>query len=628
MKKRIITVFSLLFFIMVSFCGCSNNAISKVEIIDNTIKTNYIIGEEFKLDNFSLKVTFTNNHEKIYNITQDMLTHSRVNNMTTDVQNINLSINYNGMNIDFIISVKYDLPQEIKSLNELINNLPIVENITFSDEETIDLINKIYSNLDKKYLPYVEGYENFLDAENELKILKSKYITPDFINKRFILKTNLDNFFSSLNKNDYSLINWSTLLRIYDESISALYLNDNHEKIDSIVVDAINSMKKVTTLAQDKLLELKAEKINEIIQILFTYDSNLYSVNNYYVLNSIVEDFIKDIDNTQSIEELNKFYNQSLNKLNNVETIEQEKISSLNYTKNVMLTALNECLSQIDLNLYTNENKNLILKLYDYYFTLIENANSENEATKEIENFNYDVSLVKTYSQEQKESLNKIIENTIKELTEFYKNIKVYEYDTSNRKLIESKINEAISDIKNQTNEENVYQLKNNVINYINSIPTMVEQSIINLPKRINSAKEKMDTYLVTFNEALYSKENWNLIINITNEYKEYFQNNITIYTSNIEINDIIKEYKNEINSIKTIEEEYNILLKETKNVAISELKSYFKSLDESEFLPKVYDYVKSRIDESIQTIETLDNISNINKLVANVIETIENIKK
>lgn len=628
MKKRNILIFSLLFFIIVSFCGCTSNSINKVEIVDNAIKTKYIIGEEFKINDFSLKVTFANNQEKIYKITQDMVTHSKVNNMTTDIQNINLTIDYKGMDIDFILSIKYDLPQEVKVLNELIKNLPKAENITFSDEETINLINKNYSNLEEKYIPYIEGYETFLSIENEIKVLKDKYITPDFINKRFVLKTNLDNFFNSLNKNDYSLENWSTLLKIYDESISVLYLNDNHNKIDSIVIDAINSMKKVTTLAQDKLLELKAQKINEIIQILFTYDTNLYSVNNYFILNSIVEDFIKNIDNVKSIDELLSFYNQSVNKLNNVETIEQEKISSLNYTKSIMLTILNDYFSKIDFSLYTKENKKIILKLYDYYLICIQNAINENDAKKEIENFKYDVSKVKTHAQEQKEQLNKIIKNTIEELKEFYKNINLYKYDTNNRNLIEVKISETISKLENQTNDSEVYQLKNDTIEFINDIPTMVEQATINLPKRINSAKEKIDTYLATLNERSYSKANWNLIINITNEYKEYFQNNITIYTSNIEINDIIEKYKNKVNSIKTIEEEHTILLEETKTNAINELQSYFNSLNENDFLPKVYYYAKLRIDESIKTLQNLDNVSSITNLVKEVIISIEDIKK
>lgn len=627
MKKRTL-IFSLLFFLIVSFCGCSNNTISKVEVMDKAIKTNYIIGEEFQITDFALKITFTNNHEKIYNITQNMVTYGNVNNMITDIQNINLTVNYKGMEIDFILSVKYDLPQEVTLLNQLIENLLEVKDLSFKDEEAINLINKNYSNLEKIYIPYIEGYEAFLRVKDELDALKNKYITPDFINKRFILKTNLDNFFNSLNKNDYSNENWATLLNIYDVSISALYLDENHDKVDLIVTDAINSMKKVTTLAQDKLSKLKAEKINEIIQILFTYDASLYSYNNYFSLNNVVEEFIKGIDGIKSIDELLYSYTHAIHRLNNVETIEQEKISSLSYTKNIVLNSLNEYFTNLNLSLYTSQNQSIISKLYDYYSNSIENAGSEDAAKEEFIRFKYDVSCVKTHEQQQKERLIKVIDITIASLKEFYSNINMYQYDTTNRYLIEAKVNEVINKLAHQSNETEVYNLKNEAIEYINNIPTMVEQAVLLLPTRINQAREKLDNYLNSFNKTLYSKENWSLIIDITNNYKEYLQNNVTIYTSNMEINNIVERYRDEVALIKTIEEEFAILLEETKITAISELESYFSSFSENDFLPKVYDFCKEKINESIHRIENEKDISNISKILNETISLINDIKK
>ena len=46
MKKRFAIVLCIVVFMVFSFVGCSNNPISKIEILDNDIKTNYIVGEQ------------------------------------------------------------------------------------------------------------------------------------------------------------------------------------------------------------------------------------------------------------------------------------------------------------------------------------------------------------------------------------------------------------------------------------------------------------------------------------------------------------------------------------------------------------------------------------------------------
>ena len=50
MKKSFAIIFSVTVFMLFSLWGCSGNSIRKIEVVDNAIKTSYLVGEEIDID--------------------------------------------------------------------------------------------------------------------------------------------------------------------------------------------------------------------------------------------------------------------------------------------------------------------------------------------------------------------------------------------------------------------------------------------------------------------------------------------------------------------------------------------------------------------------------------------------
>lgn len=626
MRKKFVIIFSAIVFFIASFVGCSSDSIRKVEIIDD-IKTNYIVNENVEMSNFSLKVTFKNGTYKIYNIDDEMIEISNIDNTIVGSQNVNIRVNYNGMEIDFIVSVNFDKPSDVKTVISLIDELPEIENIDLTIENKINLISDSYFSLDNSYKRYVTNYAKFILIREQFDRLKAKYITAQLINDRFVLKTNLDNLVNSLNSNEYSEDQWAIIMKIYNDSIIELYKNENYSKISEIVSAAIEEINSIHTESEKFFLIAKEYKKASLLEYKNNLLLNAYSKDNTFKIETMVEDFVASINSLETIEEVENLYNMAISLLDSIQTIEQEIELDLSNLKESKIIVAKDILLSYDLSKYSLINRDNIVGNYNSTISNIRECLDEESMDRVIALFKYNLSKVKTLDQESIELLEATKKQLLIELNEFYNEIDIYEYDSANRKVIEISFINVVEEINNSKSIKEINDIKNNIVAYIDSIPTLYEQAINNLPNKINQAKDLLLDYLSQLNSSDYNSQNWAIIESLNYEYKLYFQENITIYTSNIEINSKIEEFKERVNNVLTIKEENEIKLQEAKNSAIDSLNYYYKNLDENDFYPKVFAVVKEKISENIQLVKRLDSIAKITKLVDDTIKVIQDAK-
>lgn len=628
-KKRIIT-FCMCMFAVFSLVGCSkDNKITKIEIIDNTIKTEYVVGENVEINEFQLKLTYTNKNEEIYNITKEMVTISSIDNTIKGKQKVDIDVDYDGMELKFSIGIEFRLPDKVSTINSLIDELPEPEAVSFANEEEILLIEENINELSEFYKGYIENYQKFVDCKTKLDDLYEEFITPEFINNRFILKTNLDNFFYSLNQTNYSNDNWSLIVKIYDDSISSLYLNENHKIVKEIVNGAMLQISKIVTIDQTEAIALKSVKITELIAYRNTLLVEDYSTSNWAILDKIKAEYIDKLNVAKSCKEVEDLYASAIEAFDDVDTIEDERIASLNILKESKIEEVKNVRLAIDLTKYSSANRNLIA---DYYNLCLENirlADNEEEIDSEIIKFKNKVSILKTIDIEEKELLVQEKDNATNELNSLLVSLDLYKYDSQNKTLIEQIISTSIANIKNATTTEEVASIKNKAISDVDIIPTMEEQAIINLPIRIQNAKEQIDLFVTELSSNDYSSDNWSIILSIVQTTKNRFDTEITITTANKTIEDMINSAKNQISNILTIEEENEINLNRIKNSAIEELDNYLSTLNEEDFTDvTIYELVQTRINNAKIKIFELEDETTINKLVEDTISSVEDAKK
>jgi len=286
-----------------------------------------------------------------------------------------------------------------------------------------------------------------------------------------------------------------------------------------------------------------------------------------------------------------------------------------------------QILIELNLNAYSDANRVLIVNYYNDCIAKIRLSVSLEKADDEIKIFKYNISKIKTVAEENKDLLKKTVTEAISTIETYSKTINIYEYDTQNRINIENAINSTIEKIENSQNIKEIELMVNELLIYLDEVPTMEEQAIVALPNRIDSAKNELDIILKTLNQDLYSSVNWDKIVNIINNAKLYFEENITIYTSNIVIESEINSIKNEINKFKTIDEENEELLAKIKEDSIKQLDEYYNSLNSNDFNSDVFYLVIDRIEDSKSLVNKLEEVSKIEKLVLDTIEAIENAK-
>ena len=206
--------------------------------------------------------------------------------------------------------------------------------------------------------------------------------------------------------------------------------------------------------------------------------------------------------------------------------------------------------------------------------------------------------------------------------------INLYEYDSKNKKTITLEFETSIEAIKAATGVEEVETARAKFIAIANQTPTILEDSIKNLPIRIENALNEVDAYITGLNMAEYSEENWNLISKYALETKAYLSENITVNTANVHIEREINNLKSKVMDIMTIEQQRIKDLTEARTNAIKEIKEYEKSLKPSMFEEEIYSLVVERISNCKNIIHSLESIESINKLVRDTIQAVEDAKK
>ena len=116
MKKKLV-IFLSLFILMCSFVsGCSSNNIKKIEIIEDSIKRNYIVGEEVSVNNFELKVTYNNEKEEYYYITDEKVKLNEIDNSIVGEQKLHITFNYNNTDVNLQLLINFELPNDVKNI--------------------------------------------------------------------------------------------------------------------------------------------------------------------------------------------------------------------------------------------------------------------------------------------------------------------------------------------------------------------------------------------------------------------------------------------------------------------------------------------------------------------------------
>ena len=64
-KKGLILLYFFILPIIILVNGCSKDDISNIQLVEDSIKRNYLVGEEIEIDEIKVKVTLKNEEENI-----------------------------------------------------------------------------------------------------------------------------------------------------------------------------------------------------------------------------------------------------------------------------------------------------------------------------------------------------------------------------------------------------------------------------------------------------------------------------------------------------------------------------------------------------------------------------------
>lgn len=624
MKKKSIFIFSLFMLFVTFFAGCSNVKIDKIEFADDTVKLNYIVGEELNFDNFEIKVTYIDKSEKIYYVTNEQVAIGEYDNTQIGRQDLDININHTDGEFNFTIQITFDVTDEVKNIVKMISELP--SKISLSDEKSINLIENEYLKLDEFFKNYVTNYDKYIESKETLANLKEELLTTEVLNERFIYKNNLINFYESLNKHDYSEDSWNNITDLYNSALESIQLDENYMIVKKIVDDTKEEILKVNTLAQIEFEELKNTKYNELVSYKDSLDKNDYSNDKWKEIINILNNSRNEIMNSNSNDMLEYCYNNCLNLINEVLTLDEEEMINLNILRNDKITELYMKLSEIDVTSYSLENKEMISNKYDEYVNYIKSANDSYEMDLYIIEFIDYVNELATLENEAHYTLENLKKYTKEYITNAYKNIYLYDYDSENRALIQSIYTKSLVDIELCDTKEKVNTIKSEVISQFNKIPTMAQQAENELNDRKNMFISEFESKISGLNKNNYSEENWIIILNKIEGFYSYIDN-ITIRTATATVNDKINKISNEINNVLNIEEEYAVLLKNTKTTAKQTIENFYNILNENNYTTAEWNIITTRINYTISIIDSINDVDQINKLVTDTIDIISSVK-
>jgi len=622
-KRKLYLICGLLGSLLVPLSACSAAQIRKIEILEETVRQNYIVGEEVRFDELEIKITLNDKNENIYFISKDMIKIGNVDNTKVGEQTLNIKVNCEGNELDLVLMVYFDLPVSVKNIINEINELPELEDLTFINESDISRLNKNYNQLDDFYKTYVTNYKKLASSTEYLKNLKIEHITTSVLNQRTINKYRLNNYIDSLNKNDYNVDSWIYIINIYEQTVEKMYLDENYDKLDTLYKNAIEEISRIITKSEIELEKEKNNKKDSIIYYVDMLNRENYSDEKFNSIEDIKNEYIIKIKNSTSVNEVKEKYTNCITLIENVLTIEEEKEILIDNLVNKKLAEIYSYYSNINLNKYNETNKQSIINLYNKSYNSIKALDDEEEMNGYISEFKHEVTNILTIFEELEIELNDEKSKAASEIKKMYKSIDLNVYDMVNKVLIEEIVEQSIENIKVALTVDEIKIIKSEMVNSINEIPTMLQQAKDALIVRKNKYMASITEYSNQFNSTDYSEDNWNNILELINETKIYLEN-ITVSVSDNEIENVINAMINNVDNILSIDEENELLLNQTKQAAYDKLQSYYSSLNESSFDEAKWRVITNRINYSLEIISNLNNINDINKLVNDTISTIE----
>lgn len=550
MKKKLV-IFLSLFILMCSFVsGCSTSNIKKIEIIEDSIKRNYIVGEEVSVNNFELKVTYNNEKEEYYYITDEKVKLNEIDNSIVGEQKLNITFNYNNTDVNLQLMINFELPNDVKNIISEIDELPELENLNFDYEIVIENIKNEYNKLSNFYKSYVDNYDKLISSDKYLTNLRNDNITAEFIEYRSNVKLSLSKYYYSIDRSNYYDKELKEIEKIYNYGIELLMNDNNYNKIDSIYTSTINSIKKVNTAYLVLIENMKKEYISKLTKYCNSFNDSLYSEDNVYKLNFILNNGISNINASITEEDINKNYNNAVNELNNIPNKNKENEIYIKSIIDKNIYNLNVYYISIDFSKYSDENKTNIRNNYLAVSSKINSLDNENDMIICIEKFKEYVNSIYSIKEENVIMINSYKNDSITYITNLYNNLNIYEYSEYNRNLIENEYNTCLDNIKNANSIDKISDERLHFYNYINNVPTMVKEAINNLPLRINSYKAKLHDVISTYDFSKYNVEFLEKVNNIIRLTENRMDNEIDIYTSDSTIESMINEAINMINDL------------------------------------------------------------------------------
>lgn len=213
--------------------------------------------------------------------------------------------------------IKYEESSDDTNLVELvidvIDQLP--ENITLSDETTVNSVLEFYNSLTKEQQSQVTNYSKLQAAVSKIKTLKEEY------NKLQTAKNNATTTINNYVKlSNYSAINQASIkgyIQIYLAEVETATTITKVEEIVKNYKDVVDNIKPLTE-------ELVEAKTNAKLEIRRYLDLEEYTENGISQINAIYKSGDIEIDKALGFDQLNEIVNSIKNELDAVLNKEEE----------------------------------------------------------------------------------------------------------------------------------------------------------------------------------------------------------------------------------------------------------------------------------------------------------------
>ena len=472
----------------------NQNTEKRLNLIDNSIssmKTNYeklikdyetrIINRLLEIKKFSelnINQCYTEINKRIDNI-NDTMDHNNIFILQTiQDQNVNIKCEFENINKQRILDIK----TIVNDFNEICNNIYKMENIIKNQNENYM---KLYNKCNKKILNFDTKFEVAVINEKMIHEIEHKIIM-DYINN---------------NSNNFNKITNDIMNNINE-------VNKNSFDINQKVIERINTLQNMLTdmSKNNYLLFNKLENNENEIASKQILNEIMFKLEDEFILkeiNKIKTSDLKEINNN-----LKNINNEIKNNINNININNNNNIENV---KNEIEKTVNDIVNKVEFEYNMNNIRNNIQNLN------IQINNQYVKTDKEINNL--------------KDLINKIPNSNNDNIN-------------NNKNLMgmnENEVKNTLTNILNEAEFKNIYNILNNLSNNINKIKENNNNEVIdkNNIKNDNIDLESLQKQ-ITDNNNITKKvlsDYADLIDNkITSALEKLKQDNITMWTNAVQL--------------------------------------------------------------------------------------------